>query len=273
MSLAVAVIELPGGLQRQQLGCAQLHRHVRELERHALELSDLLAELHPIDGPLLGEPERALGATQAVGRHLQARGTEPGVGDLETLVHLAQHRRPRHPAFAELQDAVVVAAMRDVAVAGPDLEARRALVDQESGHQPAFAARGLFLAGDREQDDEIRVIGMADEVLGAVDDEIRAALDRAGLHAAHIRSGPRLGDRQAFGSARRAPPEADSVRAARPRRPAGCSTDGPRSCNAGRSWCARAPSRTAPRSRCPGRRRRLPPAYWPRTGPHRSPWP
>ena len=77
------LLELPGRLERQQLGGPQLHRHVGELEGDALELADLLAELHALHRPLLGELERALGAAQAVGRDLQARRAEPGVGDLE----------------------------------------------------------------------------------------------------------------------------------------------------------------------------------------------
>jgi hypothetical protein len=72
MSVADLLIVLPRALQHQELGGAQLHRHVRELEAHALKLADLLAELHAIHGPLLRQLERPLRAAQAGGRHLQA---------------------------------------------------------------------------------------------------------------------------------------------------------------------------------------------------------
>ena len=88
--------------------------------------------------------------------------------------------------------------MRDVAVAGPHLEARDALVDQERGDQLALAARGVLLAGGGEQNDEVRMVGVADEVLGAVDDEVVALAHRGGLHAAQVRARARLGHRQAI---------------------------------------------------------------------------
>jgi len=65
---------------------AQLERHVRKFEGHALELADLLSELHAIDRPLLGALERPVGAPETVGRHLQARCSEPGVGHFESPV-------------------------------------------------------------------------------------------------------------------------------------------------------------------------------------------
>jgi hypothetical protein len=59
---------------------------------------------------------------------------------------------------------------------------------------------GRLLAGGREQDHEIRMIGVADEVLGAVDHEVAARFDGRGLHAAHVGSRAGLRHRQAFGT-------------------------------------------------------------------------
>ncbi len=145
MSVRLPLIALPRRFQHQQLGGTQLDGHVGELEADALELADRLAELHAIDRPLLGEIERALGAAEAGRRHLQARRAEPGVGNLEALVHLAEHRGARHAAIVELQDAVVVAAVRDVAVTVAHGEPGMPLVDQERGQRRARAARSLRL--------------------------------------------------------------------------------------------------------------------------------
>jgi hypothetical protein len=59
------LVKLPSGFEREQLGSLQFHGHVRQLEGHALELADLLAELDAVNSPLLGMLERALGATEA----------------------------------------------------------------------------------------------------------------------------------------------------------------------------------------------------------------
>ena len=115
-----ALVVFPGGLHDQQVGGLQLGRHVGELERDALELADLLAELLALRGIFDGVAERAFGAAEAGRRDLQPRRAEPGVGDLETLVHLAQHLAGRQPAIVEFEDRIGVAAMRDVAVAVAD---------------------------------------------------------------------------------------------------------------------------------------------------------
>src|SRR5271170_3027276 len=101
----------PGALEDQELGGAQLHRHIGKLEAHALELADLLPELHTIHGPLLGELERPLGATEAGRADLQAGSTQPVVGHLETPMNLAQDGALGHPTVIELENAVRVAAV------------------------------------------------------------------------------------------------------------------------------------------------------------------
>ena len=62
----------------------------------------------------------------------------------------------------------------------------------------ALAARRVLLARSGKQDDEVGMVGVADEVLGAVDDEVIALLYRARLHAAQIGTGLRLGHGQAL---------------------------------------------------------------------------
>ena len=124
-----------------------------------------------------------------------------------------------HAAIGEFEDAVVVAAMRDVAVAVAHGEALGALVDEEGGDELLLAARRILLARRGKQDDEIGDIGMADEMLGAVDDEIIAVLTGEAFHAAHIGARAGLGHGEAVGPFRRAPRGRDTSRAARPRRP------------------------------------------------------
>ena len=75
-----------------------------------------------------------------------------------------------------------------------------ALVDEEGGHLLARPRAAFLDAGGRQQDHEVRVVGMADEMLGAVDDEVVAVAHRGGLHAAQVRAGARLGHRQAVGA-------------------------------------------------------------------------
>src|SRR5262245_3701839 len=86
--------------------------------------------------------------------------------------------------------------MRDITVALAYDEARMTLVDEESGDELLLAARRLLLAGRSEEDHEIGDIGMADEVLNAVYDEIIAVANRRTFHTAHIRTRARLGHRE-----------------------------------------------------------------------------
>ena len=93
---------------------------------------------------------------------------------------------------------VGIAAVADVAVAVAHGEALGALVDEEGGDQLLRAARGLFLARRHEDDGEAGDVGMADEMLGAVQHPVVAVLPRAGLHAAQVRPGAGFGHRQAI---------------------------------------------------------------------------
>ena len=104
-----ALVVLPGGIERQEFGRAQLHGHVGEFERNALEFGDLLAELLAVDRPVEADIECAFGSAEARGCNLQPGGAQPFVGDVKSLVRLAQYLGGRDPAVVELENAVQVA--------------------------------------------------------------------------------------------------------------------------------------------------------------------
>jgi len=91
-----------------------------------------------------------------------------------------------HAAIVELEDEVVVAAVGDRPVSGPHLESGSAHVDQEGRDQFPGAAGTGFFPGGGEQDDVVGEIGMADEVLGTVDEVAVAVPDRRAAHASQI---------------------------------------------------------------------------------------
>ncbi len=82
--------------------------------------------------------------------------------------------------------------MRHGPIARPDLEAGRAAIDEKAGYPlPGAALTRVILPGGGEQDHEIRDVGVADEVLGAVDDPIPAVAPCEALHATNV--GARVG--------------------------------------------------------------------------------
>src|SRR5690606_29190105 len=115
----------------------------------------------------------ALGTSETGRCNLQAGSAEPGIGELETLVSLAENLLLGQAAIVELKDSVGVTAMRDVPVSVADGEPRRALVDEEGGDLlPSAAPRGIgpiFLARGHEYDGETGNIRVADEMLCAVE--------------------------------------------------------------------------------------------------------
>jgi hypothetical protein len=58
----------------------------------------------------------------------------------------------------------------------------------------------VFLAGGGEEDDEVGDVGVADEVLDAVDHPVAVRRDGGGLHAAQVRACAGLGHGQAVGT-------------------------------------------------------------------------
>jgi hypothetical protein len=77
-----------------------------------------------------------------------------------------------------------------------DLEARQVHIDDEDAQA---AARSFFRIGGGDELQEIGALGMRDEALVAVDEVMIALADRAGLHAAGIAAGFRLGLREGGG--------------------------------------------------------------------------
>src|SRR5450631_3263283 len=108
-------------------------------------------------------------------------------------MQFAQYCSLRDPAVVELENAVRIAAVRDVLITRPNFESRMPHVDQKRGHLLPRSVGGRFFAGSREQNDEIRMISVADEMLRAVDDEIAAGRDGRSLHSPQIRPRARLG--------------------------------------------------------------------------------
>src|SRR6266545_4496170 len=79
-----ALVELPRGSQREQLGGLELGGHVREREPDALEPADRLSELHPLGGPPGRHLQHPTCAADAAGGDGQAARTEPLTHQLET---------------------------------------------------------------------------------------------------------------------------------------------------------------------------------------------
>src|SRR5262249_52968384 len=139
------------------------------------------------------EVEGAAGPPDAHRRDGEARRIEPGIGEGEAAPFLAEDLGRGYPAVVEGEDAVVVAAMRDRIVAAADLEAGRAAIDEEAGDALLDGAPDLLLAGGDEDDDEVGDVGVADEMLAAVDDPVVAVAPGRAFHAAHVGAGVGLG--------------------------------------------------------------------------------
>jgi len=83
----------------------------RLVVEHREQLWSLLAELPPAGRPLGCRLQHPPGAAHAGGRHLQPGGAQPPAHQLEAAALLAEPVGHRHPAAAEHQLAVVVAAV------------------------------------------------------------------------------------------------------------------------------------------------------------------
>jgi hypothetical protein len=103
-----------------------------------------------------------------------------------------------HAALVKRQLPGVVGALRRTARAALDIEAGRAAIDQESGHQLALAAFALLHPGAGEKDGKIRNHRTADEVLGTIDDEIVAVAFGGGRHRQDVGTSARLGECEDF---------------------------------------------------------------------------
>ncbi len=180
----------------QKVGGINLGDHVGNLKTHTLKLADRLAKLLALGGIGQGIVEHPTRPAHTEGGNRDARGIEPGVHHIKPAIDLAQDLRIGQAAIVELEDHVFVAAMADRFVSVPDGKARRAAIDEESG-DPLLGPFGcvVFASGDEDYD-EIGMIGARDEMLGAVHHPIAAITAGRTFHAAHVRTGPRLGHRQ-----------------------------------------------------------------------------
>src|SRR4030088_1265947 len=86
--------------------------------------------------------------------------------------------------------------MRYRCVAGTDLHARRAAVEQEAGDALLAPLLGGVLTAGRKDDDEVRDVGVADEMLRAVDYPIEAIAARGARHSSHVGTSARLRHRK-----------------------------------------------------------------------------
>ena len=101
-------------------------------------------------------------------------------------------------AIGEDQLAMVKSPVRHAVRTHADFESGRAHVDQQRGDLLLGAVLGLLFPGGGKEDGEIGDIGIADEMLGAVDHEMIALAHGPGLHRAQIGARTRLGEGQAF---------------------------------------------------------------------------
>ena len=196
-SVGGALVELPGGVQGEQLGGAQLGGHVGQLEADALEPADGPAELLAGGRVGRGQSERAFGPPRQVAA-TDSR-VEPSHSPASSSPLPSSPRRASAGSadVVELQDRVRVAPVRDVAVALVHEETRRVQVHQERRHRRPI---GVVLTRPRQQDHEVRLVGVADEVLGAADRPVTVIPYGAGTDGAHVRACARFGHGQAVGA-------------------------------------------------------------------------
>src|SRR5215831_4081217 len=192
-----ALVEPPGGAEGEELGGLDLGRHVSEAEADALEPPDRLAELLTGRRPPGAQLKHPPGPPDTRCRYGQPARPKPLAQQVKPVSFGAEQRGAGDPAIGERQLAMVVATMGYGRCASADRESRGAVVDKESRYRRALAPRSLLGAGHGEQHNEVGDVGIADEVLGAVDDPVAAGPPGPGLHRTDVRAGPGLGHRQA----------------------------------------------------------------------------
>ena len=181
-----ALIVFPSGFAGQKFGSFQLHRHISEFKADPLELADLLAELLALCSIRQSVAHGAFCAPKAGRGDLQPRGAQPRICNLEPLMHLAQDLAFVQAAIVKFQHRVGIAAVRDVAVTVAHVEPLGALIDKERRDFLFWAARGVFFACRHKDDGKACQIGVADEMLGAVQNPVVTIRPRRGLHTAQV---------------------------------------------------------------------------------------
>src|SRR5262252_2155789 len=184
-----ALVEPPGGAKGEQLGGLDLGRHVGEAEADALEPPDRLPELLAGRRPPGAQLQDPPGPPHAGCRHGEPARPEPLGQQVKPVSLDAEEGGAGDPAVGERQLAMVVATMGYRRRAAADRESRGAVVDEESRYRRALAPRSLLGAGHGKQHNEVGDVGIADEVLGAVDDPVAAGPPGPGLHRTDVRAG------------------------------------------------------------------------------------
>ena len=189
-----ALIALGRGPQCEQIGRFQRRGTVGQLEPYALEAAYRLAELTSGGRPLGDRLQHPAGAADAGGGDRQPGRAQPLTHEVEAAPLLAQQVPGRDAAIGEGQLALVIAAVRHALRTPGDGQAGGVLVDQERGN---LLLRAVPTARGGEQDDKVGHVGVADEVLGAVDDVVVPVPAGRRGHGADVRAGARFGHRDA----------------------------------------------------------------------------
>ena len=181
-------LELRRGVD-QHTCAAQLGRHVRDLERDRLLEADRLAELDALLGVIDRRFVCALRDAERLRRDADAAAVQRRHRDLEALTFLAEQVFLGHLDVVE-----------DQLRGGRGADAHFVVMVAEGEAPPAFfddkgrdAARADIRRGDREYHIGIRLGGVSDKDLAAVEQVVVAFVDGGGLGAACIRTGVGLG--------------------------------------------------------------------------------
>ena len=157
----------PGGVVDQQPRGFDLGGGPRELELHALELGDRLAELLALPGVAHRVIERRLRQPD----HLRADADPPFIErldrDLVPLADLAEHVRARHTALLEQQLAGAAGADPELVFLPANRESRKPALDDEGG-DPAVARLRIQI---REDDEDVGFVAVGDPELAAIQHE------------------------------------------------------------------------------------------------------
>ena len=148
--------------RRLEVGC-----HARELELHALEISDGAAELPALFGVANGVIQRALRQAD----HLRADADAPFVerldGDLVALAELTEYGGARHLTILEDQLAGAARPYPELVLFLADREAGRPTLDDER-RDAAIAGLGIHRGED---DEEVGFVAVGDPELAPRDRE------------------------------------------------------------------------------------------------------
>ena len=212
---ALAAVDQPRRLPREQPRGLDLGRHVGDQEVHALVHRDRHVEGDALLRVLDRELVRGLRDADGAGRRARPREVERLHRDLEAVALLAEPVLGGHDDVLQRERRRVGRALAHLVEVLLDRHARRVHRDDERGH----AAVALRRVGLREDDRPRRPAGVRDERLRAVEDVLVAAPLGRRLHARDVGARVRLATaRTSRGSAPRAAAAATAPSARRCRR-------------------------------------------------------